>query len=275
MRMKKLSVLLLASSIAFQSVAANVWVSDEVEAPLRSAPELNSKIVSLLKAGQKVSVIDQNSKYVKVKTSDGNVGWLSNYYVLREESVHAKFAPMQSALSKAKQQVKTLQAELNDKTTLVKQLQADISNTKKSAGEVAERAKNSESGAAKLMSDNEALQQKLSEQNTLIKKLTSALDIAKQKATDANTKYYSLVKVSENAVDIDKQNRSLQEKAVFFEQEIQKLKTENQSLKAKIGKKEFIIGALTVLGSILVGYVLSIMMPPRSRRRSNGYSSSL
>ncbi len=269
--MKKLSFLLLAGCITFQSVATDVWVSDEVEAPLRSAPELNSKIVTLLKSGQKVSVLSQNDKYVKVKTADGNVGWLSNYYVLREESVHAKFAPTQAALTKAQKQIQTLKAELNEKNSLVKQLQADINSTKKSAGEVAERAKNSETGAAKLLSDNEALQKKLGEQNTLIKKLTTALDIAKQKATDANTKYYSLVKVSENAVDIDKQNRSLQEKAVFFEQEIQKLKTENQSLKSKIGKKEFIIGALTVLGSILVGYVLSVMMPPRGRRTSRSY----
>ncbi|MBS9781299.1 MAG: TIGR04211 family SH3 domain-containing protein [Gammaproteobacteria bacterium] len=274
--MKKISCLLLASSLTFQTLAASVWVSDEVEAPLRSAPELNSKIVSLLKAGQKVSVIDQNDKYIKVKTADGSVGWLSNYYVLREESVHAKFAPMQSALAKAKQQVQTLRSELDEKKSLIAQLQADVNSTKKNASEAAERAKSSESGATKLLSDNESLQQKLSEQNTLIKKLTTALDAAKQKATDANTKYYSLVKVSENAVDIDKQNRSLQEKAVFFEQEIQKLKTENQSLKAKIGKKEFIVGALTVLGSILVGYVLSVMMPPRGRRRSSSsYSSSL
>lgn len=272
--MKKITfALLVAGSLTVQTFAANVWVSDEVEAPLRSAPELNSKIVSLLKAGQKVSVVDQNDKYVKVKTADGSVGWLSNYYVLRNESVHAKFAPMKSALAKAQQQVKALKAELNEKTGLVKQLQTDIDSTKKNAGEAAARAKNSETGAAKLMSDNETLQNKLNEQSKLMKKLATALDAAKQKASDANTKYYSLVKVSENAVDIDKQNRKLQEKAVFFEQEIQKLKTENQSLKSQIGKKEFVIGALTVLGGILIGYVLSIMMPPRGHRSSRSYSS--
>ncbi|PID66894.1 MAG: hypothetical protein CR975_00795 [Gammaproteobacteria bacterium] len=271
--MKKITLLLAASSIAFQSFAADVWVSDEVEAPLRSSPELNSKIVTLLKAGQQVSLIDKNDKYVKVKTADGSVGWLSNYYVLNEKSVHAKFAPMQAALAKAQQKAQELQAQLDEKSSLVKQLQADVNSTKKNAGEAAQRAKNSESGAAKLALDNDALQKKLSEQNKLMKKLATALDAAKEKASDARMRYLSLVKVSENAVDIDKQNRSLQEKAVFFEQEIQKLKTENQSLKAQIGKKEFVIGALTILGGILVGYVLSVMMPPRGRRSSRGYSS--
>lgn len=270
--MKKFLLMLFAIA-TFNVLAADVWVSDEVEAPLRSAPELNSKIVSLLKAGQKVSVIEQNDKYVKIKTADGSVGWLSNYYVLREKSVHAQLAPMESALAKAQQEVSQLKSQLSEKTTLVEQLQADVSSTRKNAGEAAERAKNSESGVAKLTTDNEALRQKLGEQNKLMKQLATALDASKQKASDARTQYLSLVKVSENAVDIDKQNRSLQERAVLFEQEIQKLKTENQSLKSQIGKKEFVIGALTILGGVLVGYVLSVMMPPRGRRSSSSYSS--
>lgn len=253
--------------------AKDVWVSDEIEAPLRSAPELNSKIVTLLKAGQRVSVLEENKDYVKIKTTDGSEGWLSNYYVLREKSVHARLTPVTSALQAAEKKVSELTAELEEKTQLIKRLQSDVDSTKKTAGEAAERAKSSENGIAQLSSDNQTLQQKLSEQNDKMKQLAEALDIAKQKASDARTRYLSLVKVSENAVDIDKQNRNLQQKAVQFEQELQQLKTENQSLKAQIGKKEFVIGALTILGGILVGYVLSVMMPPRGRRTSGNYSS--
>lgn len=271
--MKKLTYLLLAVGLSFPSWAQEVWVSDEIEAPLRSAPELNSKIVSLLKAGQAVSVLEQNDQYVKIKTKDGKTGWLSNYYVLREKSVHAQLEPMAAELEKNKKAVNRLQAELDEKNTLITQLQADVSSTKKNAGEAAERAKTSQSNMAKLSTDNKALQKKLSEQNQLTKQLATALDAAKQKASDARTRYLRLVRISENAVDIDKQNRSLQEKAVQLEQDVQKLSTENQSLKAQISKKEFGIGALTILGGVLVGYVLSVMMPPRGRRSGSSYSS--
>lgn len=253
--------------------AQDVWVSDEIEAPLREKPELNSKIVKLLPAGMRVTALDQNKDYVKIKAADGTQGWISNYYVLRQRSVHDRIGPMEKSLKAAEEQVKTLTAELSEKTSLISQLQSDIDNSKRNAGEAAQRAKSSETGAQKLASDNDLLQKKLSEQNDKMAQLATALDSAKKKASDARTRYLSLVKVSENAVDIDKQNRSLQERAVQFEQEIQQLKTENQSLKAQIGKKEFVIGALTVLGGILIGYVLSVMMPPRGRRSSGSYSS--
>lgn len=272
--MKKLLTFVPVVCLSFSSLAADVWVSDEIEAPLRSSPELNSKIVKLLPAGQAVTVLDQNKDYVKIKTRDGAVGWLSNYYVLRSESVHAKFVPTQQALNDKTAEVQRLTAAVEAKDKEIARLNRSIDSANSTATEVEKRAKDSEVGLSKLTKDNELLQKELSEQNTKITQLATALDAAQKKAGDARARYLSLAKVSENAVEIDNQNRKLQEKAVQFEQEVQQLKNENQNLQSQIGKKEFVIGALTILGGILVGYVLSVMMPPRGRRGS-GYSSSL
>lgn len=269
---KKIITLLLFVGAGFQAVAQNVWVSDEIEAPLRKSPELNAKIVAMLPAGQAVVALDQNKDYVKVKTKDGQQGWLSNYYVLRQQSVHARIGPMEKELAQAKSKLQTVTAQLSEKDSEIKQLKSEMNQAKSSASKEAKRAKSSETGIAKLNTDNERLQKELGTQSTKMAELAKALDTAKQQATDARARYLSLVKVSENVVGIDKQNRKLQEQAVQFEQEVQQLKAENQSLKAKIGKKEFLIGALTILGGVLVGYILSIMMPPRGRRPS-GYSS--
>lgn len=260
--------------LSFNSLAADVWVSDEIEAPLRSAPELNSKIVKLLPAGQAVTLLEEKQDYVKIKTRDGQEGWLSNYYVLRNQSVHAKLAPTEQSLAQKTAEVNKLNEQIKAKNKEIAELKASIDSAKNTATEVEKRAKDSEVGLSKVSKDNKLLQKELAEQNTKITQLATALDAAKKKATDARARYLSLAKVSQNAVEIDDQNRSLQEKAVKFEQEIQQLKTENQTLQSKIGKKEFVIGALTILGGILVGYVLSVMMPPRGRRTSR-YSSSL
>ena len=264
--MKQAFCILVIFMMAFNIRAEDLWVSDEIEAPLRSAPELNSKIVSLLKSGQRVYLLEKNKDYVKIRTVDGEEGWLSNYYVLWQQSVHEHFAPIKKTLKSAEKKILELSSEIKDKDLRIKKLQTNFDNTKKTAGEVFKRAKARESGLAKLTADNDVLQKKLSEQNSKLKQLAPALDAANQKASNARTRYLSLVKVSENAVDIDKQNRSLQKRAVQFEQQLQQLKTENHSLKAKIGKKEFVIGALTVLGGVLVGYILSVIMPPRGGR---------
>lgn len=266
-------ILLLAVGWIFAVQAQSVWVSDEIEAPLREAPELNAKIIGLLPAGEKVTELEKNQDYVKVETATGTQGWLSNYYVLREQSVHARFAPMQEALQEAQQKLSELEKTLSSKDQQIKQLESAVGTAKKSASEVEERAKTSESGAAKLSADNSLLQKQLAEQNEKITQLATALDTSKQKASDARTRYLSLVKVSENAVEIDKQNRSLQEKAVQFEQELQQLKNENQALKAKLDTRQAVITAMLIFGGILVGYVLSVLTPPRNRRHSSSYSS--
>ncbi len=254
--------------------AADVWVSDEIEAPLREAPELNAAIVTLLPAGQRVTVLEQNDEYVKIQTAGGQQGWLSNYYVLRETSVHDQLTPTKKALAEAQSKVQSLSAELAEKKTLIERLKNDKAAVEKSVGKATAEAKTSAGTAQKLSANNQLLQKKLAEQSEKMAELAKALDVAKQKASSARTRYLSLVKVSENAVDIDKQNRSLQEKAVQFEQEVQQLKNENQSLKAELNTRQAVVTALLIFGGVLVGYVLSVMMPPRGRR-SSGYSSGL
>lgn len=263
---------LLLVCCSFSAMAQNVWISDEIEAPLRQSPELNAKIVAMLPAGQAVVALDQNKDYVKVKTKDGQQGWLSNYYVLRQQSVHARIGPMEKELATVKEKLKTVTAQLAEKKGEIKSLEGEMNKAKQSASKEAQRAKSSETGIAKLNTDNDRLQKELGTQSSKMAELAKALDTAKQQATDARARYLSLVKVSENVVGIDKQNRELQEKTVRFEQELQTLKVENQSLKSKVDKKEYIVGALTVLGGAILGFILSVMMPPRGRR-TGGYSS--
>lgn len=268
--MKKYLLALLYLPLLISPVfAKDIWVSDEIEAPLRDAPTLSAGIVTLLAAGSRITLLEEKGDYSKVKTAEGKEGWLSNYYVLRNESVHARFAPLQEKLKKTEDELAKVKQEVEEKSLYIKRLEGDKAAIEQSVSAVNEAAQDHAKSAEKLQSDNQMLQKKLTEQSEKMEKLAKALDAAQQKATTARTRYLSLVKVSENVVEIDKQNRTLQEKAVQFEQELQRLKNENQSLKSQIGKKEFIIGALTILGGVLIGYVLSVMMPPRGRRGSN------
>ncbi len=220
-----------------------------------------------------MTALDQNQDYVKVKTAGGVEGWLSNYYVLRTTSVHDQLAPMKKKLAAAEKALKKAEQLLAAEKGKTNELENAKSALEKSASEVAEKAKSSAGNVEKLAGDKQLLEKKLSEQSEKMAELATALDAAKQKASDARTRYLSLVKVSENVVDIDKQNRSLQEKAVQFEAEIQKLKNENQSLKAKLDTRQAVFVALLIFGGIVAGYILSVLTPPRGRRSSGSYSS--
>ncbi len=256
--MKKYLVILgLALLPLTYGYAQDVWTSDEIKAPLRSEANKKSKIISMISAGQKVKVLANQKGYVKVRTANNKVGWLSNFYVLRKSSVHEQFDKIQSELTEKKEQLAKVSAELEEKKHLISQFGVDGKK------------------AQAILSGSELLKNKLIEQNRRIAQLVKALDVEKQKTLDAKTQYVSLTKVSQNAVDIDKKNKQLQEQLVANEQTTRQLQAENQSLQSQISKRDFIVGVLTVLAGILVGYVLSIIMPPNGRRRSSSYHGSL
>lgn len=261
--------MLLTTMGAAYAQSADIWVSDEIEAPLRASPELNADIVAMLPAGQRIIAIEQNEDYVKIKTAEGTEGWLSNYYVLHNTSVHDQLEPMKQSLADAKANIEQLTQTLSTQKSQITTLESSKAALERSASEVAKKAKSSQGSAQKLASDNQLLQKKLIEQSEKVEQLAKALNVAKQKASTARTRYLSLVKVSENAVDIDKQNRNLQKKAVQFEQEIQRLKNDNQSLTAKLNTRQTMITALLIFGGMLAGYVLSILTPPRGGRPSS------
>ncbi len=266
--------LLFAAGLMTQVQAGDVWVSDEIEAPLRDRPELNADIVAMLPAGQRVQMLKKHDDYVKIKTSKGKVGWLSYYYVLQNTSVHEQLAPMKRSLETAKATVQKLEEQLKTEKAKVDKLQNSQSELEKTITTATSQAKDSAGNAQKLSADNKLLQEKLAEQSNKMEELAKALDKARQKASTATTRYLTLVKVNENAVEIERQNKMLQKKSVDNEQELQKLKNENQTLRARLDTRQAMMTALLIFGGILVGYVLSVLMPPRGRRPASSSFSS-
>lgn len=252
----------------FSAGAADVWVSDEIEAPLKKEPSISGEIITLLKAGQRVEVLGENDKkdYTQIKTADGTTGWLSNYYVLRNESVHAQFAPVKAQLAELQAEHDSLQAEKQNLSQQLATLQAKNNELLDNVSSSQAAAESSANLQEELKTQTGTLQQKLQEQTEKIQQLTNALEQANKKANDANVQYLSLKKVSENVVTINQQNRMLQESAVNLEQQVQLLKNENQTLKSKLDVKgKLIVGGL-VFGGLIVGYILAMSTPPRKRR---------
>lgn len=78
-----------------------------------------------------------------------------------------------------------------------------------------------------------------------------------------NKKLLELRKTSSNAIQIKQQRDNLQERFIFVERELQKLKRENQSLENGSNQDWFLYGGLLSL----LGVVLGVFLPKLSRRR--------
>lgn len=252
--------LCLSVALPIISFAQTVWVSDEIQAPLRKSPSSRAEIVGFIEAGQAAQKLaektdDEGTKYTQVKLSDGRTGWLTNYYVLTRESVHAKLAPMQAELAKAKSDLDELNATIEQQAQKITELQSGVSTAESKLADAAETK----------MALND-LQSVSENQDAKIAELTEALEIANKRAEKERLRYASLAKVSQDAVRIDNQNQQLQEKAIQLEQNLQLVQGENETLRTRTNKSEWYTGAAIVIFGVLTGLVIPLFFRRRRYR---------
>ncbi len=159
--------------------AKRAYVSDEtVEINIRTGPSLQNKIIALLKVGDPVDLIGEESGWAKVRLSDGREGWtLKKYlmtrlpwkiYALKLEEANKE---MKLTITKLKEQnndllkqnqelsenlTKTKEelARLNKMYTELKEGASNYLSLKKSFEELSEKAKVMESELNKLKQEN-------------------------------------------------------------------------------------------------------------------------
>jgi SH3 domain protein len=65
------------------------YISDQLVVSLREQPQNNSETIVYLRTGAPVEVLDVGEKYLKVKTANGEVGYIQKHY-LTEDTPKAK-----------------------------------------------------------------------------------------------------------------------------------------------------------------------------------------
>jgi SH3 domain protein len=150
--MKRLLILLLLTEatllIPQPSWAARAYVTDSFEITLRTGPSIENKIVAMLSSGQPVDVSESQGDWSLVRPSDGSKeGWVFSRYLitrlpwslqakfLKEEStsLQSRLGQVESALNEAQRQRAELASEVEKKTTLLEQTQANYETLKQGA----------------------------------------------------------------------------------------------------------------------------------------------
>jgi len=119
-----------------------------------------------------------------------------------------------------------------------------------------ERTKNA---LAKIKVSYEALKK---EHDVLLKEQASLSTNKKE----LDSELARLSEVAKKPILLDKQNRSLQQKNVTLEKDLQRLSQENHSLKDRSQREWFIAGALVLFGGLVLGLIIPKL---RSRKRSS------
>lgn len=159
--------------LPFSAQAA--YVTDNFNITLRAEPLKEANVISLLKNGARLEVMEENEDWVHVKTEDGKEGWIVKRYLsqelpqairierlkkdLDETSIKLKVTAEKSA--QIEKENKNLKQDLDIAQRKLNKVESDYNQLQADAGNVVEIKKNydeSKTNLSMAMARNERLQ---------------------------------------------------------------------------------------------------------------------
>ncbi len=111
------SVILLISLFVSSLVSAQTqYVTDQFEVTLRSGSSTSNSIISMMKSGEKVKVIEQDpvTKYTMVETSKGKTGYILTRFLDDQASGRDRFNKLKTESETLKSTIKSLKQEVDE-----------------------------------------------------------------------------------------------------------------------------------------------------------------
>ena len=96
--MKQLTFLLtLLLTLGVLNAKSLVYVSDQVEIPVRADKSSRSAIIKMAPSGEQFELLQRTtSGWTKIKTPEGEIGWIGSRYLMNTPAAREKFSQIQN-----------------------------------------------------------------------------------------------------------------------------------------------------------------------------------
>jgi len=168
----KASLLLFSVMLSSLSWAQQVrYVTDQLEVTLRSGPSTANSILSMLKSGEPLKIIEQDeaTKYSLVETEGGRKGYVLTRFLDQEASGRARFASLQKQTEKLKQTIDSLKQERDElkaskeiDSAEIERLMTSLTHTEEELHELKVATNNT----VQILQQNETLKTRINELET-------------------------------------------------------------------------------------------------------------
>lgn len=218
--------LFLVSSL---SMAEQLYISDALQAPIRSGSTDNYRIIKMINAGEPVEKLSERNGYVQIRYEGGKTGWIHQSFLMNEPSAR-------NYIEEAKERYEPLMNENNALEAQIEKLKEQQDNVKdRLNGEKSEL----ELELEVLNAENEALKSEIIE----------------------------LRKLNEHEIELAQKNEELNKKDHLQKVEITRLTQENARLQSVNRSSEWTAGALILLGGIILGSAILPRLFAKTRRK--------
>ncbi len=149
-----LGFILIVSTLSF---AESRYVTGDIKITLRTGPDEEHKIISMIRTGTLLEVLEEGDVWTRVRTSSGKEGWVMNRFIVKDEPSLVQYEEL-------KKEYDTISKELDE-------LKAENDSLKMENAEITEDMKKESRNSAELKSNYDKLVSDSSEYLQLKKKL--------------------------------------------------------------------------------------------------------
>jgi len=115
---RRLAILVITAAWAGAAAAETAYVTDLLQLGLHHASDTSDRPFENLPSGTRLEVLERRTHYARVRTDDGDEGWVKAAYIVTETPARFRVAELEATLE-------TLRAELADARAAEKQANAE------------------------------------------------------------------------------------------------------------------------------------------------------
>ena len=169
MKLLSLTLLSLISTVTSIAYAETQYITDEFKVTLRSGTTTSNSIITMLKSGAPVQVIehDKETKYTLIETSKGKKGYILTRFLDNQPSGRQLYSQLQKKSEQQKETIKSLKSKLNSLNVT----NNDIDKTLESVNELLTDTTNELSELKRTTKNTVAIIEKNKSQQSLIQQL--------------------------------------------------------------------------------------------------------
>lgn len=163
------------------ALAKDIYVSDSLKTSLRISPGYNSKIITMVRAGERVNILEVKKEWSKVQLVDGTQGYMMNQALSEEPPKDFQLKELQKKYDNLLQSYEALKLEHAAMQQSNMTLKGSLAATGKSGADLDKeymKIKNNSSRYLKIKDEYEKMKSDLEEKNQETERLN---DVVRQK----------------------------------------------------------------------------------------------
>lgn len=208
------------------------YVSDTLVIDLREGPSSSARTLGHLRTGDSVEVLQEQGNFLKVRTREGQVGWVAAQYTATE-------TPKAEVIAELQAEVRRLERELVQAAELRAKQADELARLRESSAD-------SVGGLEELLSEARRSASRTSEE-----------------LEDLRARHDRFVEQSGEVLEIAKERDRLKEEHAKMASDLKRYEAERESLTRSAAIRWFLVGA----GVLLIGWVLGAVSHRRKGRR--------